>query len=116
MENQAGETTVVIRFNHMSKDDEVQTHLQQRIHHLANEFPETAHYELSLSPNAGDIRADVYVSGRGTHIAAHASQPDFRQAGEQLLNKLQRELRRHHDKRIFSQRRGAQQDPAKRHI
>ncbi len=114
MENQGKETTVVIRFNHMSKDDDVQTHLKERCNHLASEFPETSHYEVSLTPDASEIRADGHVSGRDTHVAAHASAPDLRQAGERVLNKLRNELRRHHDKRIFLRRREAQKTPAKR--
>ena len=114
MQSEARHTTVVIRFNHMSTDEDVQTHLRERCDHLASEFPETAHYELSLTPDASEIRADGHVSGRDTHVAAHASAGDLRQAGERVLNKLRHELRRHHDKRIFSRRREAQKAPGKR--
>lgn len=116
MGNKDSETTIVIRFNHMAKDDDVQTHLRARCDDLANEFPETAHYEVSLTPDAREIRADGHVSGRDTHVAAHASAPDLRQAGERVLNKLRHELRRHHDKHIFSRRREAQKTPAKRQL
>lgn len=114
MQRQDSEPSVVIHFNHMSTDDEVRTHLQERCGHLASEFPETAHYELSLSPDDREIRADAHVSGRGTHVAAHATHGDLRQAGDLVLNKLERELRRHHDKKIFSRRREAQKLPGKR--
>ena len=114
MENRVREATVVIHFNHMSKDRDVQTQLRKRCDHLASEFPETAHYEVSLTPDASEIRADGHVSGRHTHVAAHASAGDLRQAGERVINKLRNELRRHHDKRIFSHRREAQKTPGKR--
>lgn len=114
MQTEDREASVVIHFNHMSTDDDVRKHLQERCDHIATEFPETAHYELSLTPDAGEIRADAHASGRGTHIAAHASHENLRQAGEMALNKLERELRRHHDKRIFGRRREAQKQPLKR--
>jgi ribosomal subunit interface protein len=116
MQTQERETSVVIHFNHMSTDDDVREHLQERCDHLAAEFPETAHYELSLTPDASEIRADAHASGRGTHIAAHASHDDLRQAGDAALNKLEKELRRHHDKRIFARRREAQKQPGKKKV
>ena len=46
--------------------------------------------------------------GKNTDAAAHAAAGEVRQAGERALDKLERELRRHHDKKIFGQRREAQ--------
>jgi ribosomal subunit interface protein len=116
MSSRDNEASVVIHFNHMSTDDDVRAHLQERCDHMATEFPETAHYELSLTPDASQIRADAHASGRGTHLAAHASHDDLRQAGDMALNKLERELRRHHDKKIFARRREAQKHPGKRTV
>jgi ribosome-associated translation inhibitor RaiA len=108
------DATVVIRFKDMANHESLRSALESRMYHLANEFPETTHFELTLEPEAGDISAHSHVSGRHTDLAAHARAADLQQAGERSIDKLERELRREHDKRIFGNRRSAQKTKAKR--
>jgi ribosomal subunit interface protein len=98
---------VVIHLKEEADDADIREHLKQRCNHLAEEFPETSHYEIHLEPNAEEIAARGHVTGRNTNIAAHATSSDLRQAGERVIDKLERELRREHDKRIFTLRRKA---------
>lgn len=106
--------TIVVRFKDMPNDTDVLETLESRCTHLREEFPETDHYEISLSPDAADVTAHGHVSGKHTNVAAQATSPDARRAGERLLDKLERELRRLHDKRIFAARREAQKSQNKR--
>ena len=50
----------------------------------------------------------AHVVGKSMDLAAHAIAEQPAQSGEQALDKLRRELRRTHDKRIFRKRRSAQ--------
>ena len=43
-------------------------------------------------------------------MGAQATAKDALAAAESLLDRLERQLRKHHDKRIFTQRREAQRD------
>jgi len=100
---------VVIHFRDMATDESVKEHLTSRCMHYAEEFPETTHYELTLEPDADDVKAHGHVVGKDTNTAAHANGvADLRAAGDALLDKLHTELRRDHDKRIFGQRRKEQ--------
>ena len=62
----------------------------------------------AASPCTGTSRASTDVGAQ-----AEASEPG--PAADQVLDKLERQLRTLHDKRIFSQRRDARRDPAKKH-
>ena len=107
----ASELHVNIHFKDLSTDEELLEHLKTRIETLAQEFREIERIELTLEPNAGHIKAHAHVSGKQTDVAAHVEGLDTtRLAGDRLLDKLERELRTHHDKRIYSQRRRAQKD------
>ena len=106
----AQDADVIVRFKDFANNQEVKEILEARCHHLAQEFPETSHYELSLSLDSEEVSAHAHVSGKRTRIASHAKASDMRQAAELALDKLERELRREHDKRIFSPRREAQRD------
>lgn len=106
----AQDADVIVRFKDFANNPEIRETLEARCQHLAQEFPETTHYELTLSLDSEDVVAHALVSGKRTRVAAHAQASDLRQAGELALDKLERELRREHDKRIFTPRREAQRD------
>jgi ribosome-associated translation inhibitor RaiA len=115
MARDAQEMSVVIHFRDVATDEEVRDHLEQRCQSLADEFPETLRYEITLQDNNGPFSAHARATGRKTNAAAHIDDGlNLRHAGDQVLDKLERELRREHDKRIFSPRRKAQKSPSKR--
>ena len=103
------DTRIVIHFKDLEIDEAVRDHIQTRCEQLAEEFPETTSFEVTIerSPHAVDCHG--HVSGKQTRAAAHASGLETaRHAGGAFLEKIERELRTHHDKRIFGQRRRAQ--------
>jgi ribosome-associated translation inhibitor RaiA len=110
----AEDATVIVHFKDVDRDDELHDLLEKRCEHLAAEFPETSRYELSITPVNNDINVHARVSGKNTSIASHAAASQARQAAETALDRLERELRKDHDKRIFTPRRAAKREKAKR--
>lgn len=108
------DASVAIRFKDVENDDEVRSLLERKCDRIVAEFPEISRLELSLGQNAGDVEAQAHATGKGTDAAARAACEDTRRAGERALEKLERELRREHDKRIFQHRREAQKTAGKR--
>lgn len=97
-----------IHWKNLSSEPEVDAHVRVRCEELAAEFPETERYELSLSPGGLGLVCHGHVSGKKTRVAAHCRDMDSaRKAADSTINKIERELRRSHDKRIFSLRRRA---------
>jgi ribosome-associated translation inhibitor RaiA len=110
----ADAASTVIRFKDVATDETVREQLEKRCEALADEFPETIRFEVNLSSGPNDIHAQAHVTGKDIDAAAHADAPDARLAGDRALDKLERELRRIHDKRIFGHRREARKTTAKR--
>ncbi len=106
--------TVVISFKDISVNDSVREALEAGCQRLAGEFPETTRFELTLAPDGGGHTAHAHVTGRSTEVAAHAEAVEIGEAADRLLDKLERQLRRVHDKRLFSPRRNAQRENPKR--
>ena len=104
---------VVIHFKDLNQNDLLNETLEKRCHHLAAEFPETTRYEVTISLDKNEVHANTYVTGKNTSLASHAVADNERQASEVALDKLARELRKEHDKRIFSARREARRTRAK---
>jgi ribosome-associated translation inhibitor RaiA len=119
-ESMARDANVVVHFKDIEivdSGDTVRDHLTARCEHLAEEFPETTRYEVTIQEQAGMFEAHGHVSGKKTSVAAHIENAENpRQAGDIVLDKVERELRKEHDKRIFTPRRKAQKSPAKRNL
>ena len=103
----AEDATVIVHFRDVERNDGLYESLENRCEHLAAEFHETRHYEISITPDNNEISVHAKVTGKNTSIAAHATAPEARRAAETALDRLERELRRDHDKRIFAPRRAA---------
>ncbi len=108
----ATETTVIVHFRGLDKIDELNEALEKRCQHLADEFTEADFFEISLSPDNNDVSAHAKVTGKSTSISAHATAPHEKQAADAALDRLERELRNRHDKRIFTPRREARRAKA----
>ena len=106
--------TVLIHFKDLSADEKLRETLQARCEHLAQEFHETTRFEITFTEDGAGFTAHGHVTGKSTDLATHASASEMAPAGDQVLEKVERQLRRAHDKRIFSQRRDAQKAPPKR--
>ena len=94
--------------------DSVREALESGCQRLAGEFPETTRFELTLAPDGGGHTAHAHVTGRSTEVATHARGVEVGEAADRLLDKLERQLRRVHDKHVFAPRRDAQKANPKR--
>jgi ribosome-associated translation inhibitor RaiA len=102
---------IVIRFEEAPEDEEeLRLLLERRCARLREEFPETTHVEVAFVLDGGGHAASARVTGRATEVAAHATGDALRDAADRLFERLERQLRRVHDKRIFSRRREARRD------
>ena len=106
--------SVVLHFRDLEIDDVVRESVQRRCDHLADEFHEVNRFELTISENGSGFIVHGHATGKNTDVATHAEAEVARTASDQVLDKIERQLRRVHDKRIFSRRREAQRDPPKR--
>jgi len=107
--------TVEIHWRNLPAEDEINDYLNRRCEELAAEFPEADGFDISLQAEGSKIECHAHVAGKRTRLAAHASGASSpRQAAEGTLDKLEKEMRREHDKRIFGARRKAQKAQAKR--
>ena len=111
----AGSPTLVLQLKQASSDDALREHIERRIDQLSAEFPEVTRFEITLSEDGAGFTAHGHVTGKNTEVAPHSTlAPEARPAVDSLLDRIERQLRRVHDKRIFAQRRDAQRDPPKR--
>jgi ribosomal subunit interface protein len=106
--------TLVTNFKDLSSDETVREAIEKRSRHLADEFREIVRIEVTLAPDGVGFTAHGHVTGKNTDIATHAAATGLWPAADKLLDKVERQLRRVHDKRIFAQRREAQRNPSKR--
>jgi ribosome-associated translation inhibitor RaiA len=101
------DAVVAVHFKDMSVDDVVRRTVESRCADLADEFPELTHLDVTLSPDGGGHHARVRVTGRRTDLASHAQAHQPGHAADRVLDQLRQQLRRVHDKHIFTQRRRA---------
>jgi ribosomal subunit interface protein len=107
--------SVVLHFRDVEVDEVIRETIHRRCDHLADEFHEVSRFEVTITESGAGFTAHGHATGKNTDVATHAAAEAARTASDQVLDKIERQLRRVHDKRIFSQRRDAQRDPPKRH-
>jgi ribosome-associated translation inhibitor RaiA len=107
-------TVVAISFKDVDADEKVRERTEKRCRALAQEFPEPTHIEVTFSPDASGVTAHAHVTGKRTEVATSASAPALALAADRLLDRVEKQLRRAHEKRIFSHRRDAMQRNPKR--
>jgi ribosome-associated translation inhibitor RaiA len=108
--------SIVVSFKDLPTNDGVRDNVEKRCRVLAEEFPETTHFVVTLTPDGTGHTAHARVTGRQVDVATHAKAIELAQAADRLLDKIERKLRRVHDKRIFARRREAQRANPKRGI
>jgi ribosome-associated translation inhibitor RaiA len=107
--------TVVISFKDMPSNEELREVLAAGVQQLADEFPETTRFELTLAPDGAGHTAHAHVTGRRTEVAAHTEAIEIGAAAHRLLDTLERLLRKVHDKHLFKERkRAAKRTPKRR--
>jgi ribosomal subunit interface protein len=107
--------SVVIHFSkEIEQDEPLREFIHKKSEHLGSEFHEVSKIEISLAPNGAGFIANGHVTGKGTDLATQGKASELTPAVDAVFDKVERQLRKLHDKRIFAQRREAQRDPPKR--
>lgn len=105
--------TLVTNFKDLSSDERVREAVEARCQQLAAEFPEIVRIEVTLAADGTGFTAHGHATGSHIDVATHAAANKLLPAAEQLCVKLERQLRRVHDKRIFTRRREAKLESPK---
>ena len=98
----------------IEQDEPLREFIEKKSEHLASEFREVSKIEISLALNGAGFIANGHVTGKGTDLATQGKASELTPAVDAVFEKVERQLRKLHDKRIFAQRREAQRDPPKR--
>jgi ribosomal subunit interface protein len=106
--------TVVVHLKDVEVEDRVREAIERRCERLGEEFREVGRFEISVAEDGIGFAVQGHATGKHTDVVTHAVATDLGPAADQVLDKIERQLRKVHDKRIFSQRRDAQRDPPKR--
>ncbi len=106
--------TVVIHFKEVEHNEPLRDSIEQQCQLLASNFHEITRIEVSLEQSAAGFTAHGHVTGKGIDIGTQSEASQLAPAADIVFGKIERQLRKIHDKRIFSQRRDAQRDPPKR--
>ena len=94
-----------IHFHDLPHSDPIHRACEQWVDALQEEFPETSKYEVTLSHSRGEHEAHVHVTGKDLELASAAQHRDLKDAVTEGFERLRRQLRKKHDKRIFTRRR-----------
>lgn len=86
----------------------LQEECEKLVDALLSAFPEVQKTEVSVLRASDGFEVQVHASGKDVNAAAHATRPSKRAAATRAFAKLNRQLRKHHDKLIFARRREAQ--------
>ncbi len=112
----ADRPTVITKFKDIDNDDRVREVIDKRCDQLGGEFPELARVEITLEEDGNGYVAHGHVTGKGRDVGAQADASELLPAVDRLLDKVEKQLRKLHDKRIFGQRREAQRNPSKKNM
>ena len=104
--------SVVLHFRDVEVDETVRESVHRRCDHLADEFHEVNRFEVTISESGAGFSAHGHATGKNTDVATHADAGAARVASDQVLDKIERQLRRVHEKRIFGRRREARRERA----
>jgi ribosome-associated translation inhibitor RaiA len=99
---------VEVRFKDLEPDEQLRERVERRCRELTENFPEATHIEITFSPEGDEFSAHGHVMGKRTEAATSATASELTPAADRLFDRLAKQLRRAHDKRIFVQRREAQ--------
>jgi ribosomal subunit interface protein len=96
-----------IHFRDVPHSDEIRRECEQWVDALGKEFPETSKYEVTVSHSKGEHETHVHVTGKDLELASVAQKRDLKDALTEGFERVRRQLRKHHDKKIYARRRSA---------
>ena len=101
-----------VHFQDVPHSESIQRECERWIDLLREEFPETSKYEITLTHAGNDHETHVHVTGKHVELASQARHRDLREAVTDAFDRVRRQLRKHHDKKISGRRRDTHRDAA----
>ena len=105
---------VVVHHRDVPIGERLLSSIEERCNSLADEFREASRFELFFEPSGAGVRGQAHAVGRHTDLSTHAEASLPAIAADRVLDKIERQLRRVHDKRVFGRRREQQRKAPKR--
>jgi ribosomal subunit interface protein len=106
--------TVLVHTKDLEIEERIRDSIERRCAHLSDEFHEAVRFEITISEDGAGFLVHGHATGKHTDVATHVNASEPGPAADRMLDKIEKQLRKLHDKRIFAQRRDAQRDPPKR--
>jgi len=97
--------TVRLHFHDVPSSEFVRTECEQFAADVQQEFPETSKFEISMTHSGDEKELHLHISGRDLEVVAKAHGRDLRETLHDAFDRMRKQLRKHHDKQIFSHRR-----------
>ena len=108
---------VVVHHRDVPIGERLLASIERRCSSIADEFSEASRFEVSFEPSGAGVIGHVHATGRHTDLSIHAEGSKPAIAADRVFDKIERQLRRVHDKRIFGRRREARRDlPKRQHV
>jgi ribosome-associated translation inhibitor RaiA len=94
-----------IQFHDVPHSDAIRQECEDLASALLEEFPETSKCEVTVSHAGDEKELHLHVTGKDVDLAARAQARELRETVTEAFDRVRRQLRKHHDKQIFSRRR-----------
>lgn len=94
-----------IHFQDVPHSDKVRDECEQLAAALREEFPETSKCEVTITHSGEEKELHLHVTGKDVDLAARAQARDVHETVVEAFDRVRRQLRKRHDKKIFSGRR-----------
>lgn len=94
-----------IHFHGLRQSEAVKRECERLVSELRDEFPGTSKFEVSLGLSGEDHQTNVHITGKDLDVASSSRGRELRDSITAAFERVRRQLRKHHDKQIFSRRR-----------
>ena len=94
-----------IHFQDVPHSEAIREECEQLASSLREEFPETSKCEVTVTHTGDEKELHLHITGKDIDIAARARARDLRETMVDAFDRVRKQLRRRHDKQIFSRRR-----------
>ncbi len=94
-----------LHFHGVSHDDDIKQSCQRLADSLKEEFPAASKLEISLNHTGEAHETHMHVTGKEFEIASSASGRELRDSIAEAFERVRRQLRKRHDKQIYTRRR-----------
>ena len=97
-----------IHFHDVPHSKKIKDEFETLAGSLRDDFPWILKIEVSLSHAQEEIESHVHITAKDFELAASATGREMSECLADAVDKARKQLRKHHDKVVFSHRRDAQ--------